>query len=97
MCSEENIYFFQDDFIEFKYENFDIYNETSLILINCKTFTKDLMNKIALKYSKMKKDTYMITSFQNMEDFDSNWKNVEILRKVMSWGPATIYINIKID
>lgn len=96
LCKEENIQFFHNDFIKFEYENLDIFNETSLILINCKTFTKELMNNIAQKYSKMSKDTYMITSFQNMEEFDSSWKNLEVLRKVMSWGPATMYINIKI-
>ena len=95
ICKKENIFFINDDFIKHEYEGFDLNKDTSLIFINCKTFTKNLMEEIAKKYTNISEGAYLITSFQNMEDYDYKWKTVDVLRKVMSWGPATIYINYK--
>lgn len=97
LCKKNNIYFINDDFTGLDIDELNINNNTSLIFINCKTFTKSLMMNIAEKYSQVTKGSYLITSFQNMEEFDPKWKNIEKLRKVMSWGPATLYINYKIE
>jgi len=55
------------------------------------------MMDIAKKYTNVNKGAYLITSFQNMEEYDNKWKNIEVLRRVMSWGPASIYINFKYE
>lgn len=95
LCKKDQIFFIANDFIKYEYQEHDVFNNTSLIFINCKTFTKNLMQEIARKYSNINKGAYLITSFQNMEEYDPKWKNIEVLRRVMSWGPASLYINYK--
>lgn len=97
LCKKDKIFFINNDFIQYEYSEHDVFNNTSLIFINCKTFTKSLMQEIAKKYTYVNQGAYLITSFQNMEEYDIKWKNIEVLRKVMSWGPASIYFNYKIE
>jgi len=86
-----NIEFTMGNILECEYE----YHNTSFILANCKTFSKDLMQKIAGKLKQMPKGVILITTTQTLEDFDSDWQVVEKLRKLMSWGCANLYIQIK--
>ena len=92
--SLEDISFFNKDFLEF---NFDEYqDQTSMILANCKTFPKHLMTEISKKIKDFRKGTILLTTTQTMYDFDNNWEIIDIVRKNMSWGTASIYIQIKI-
>ena len=86
-----NIEFISGNILEYDYD----YHNTSLILANCKTFSKDLMQKIAEKLKQMPKGVILITTTQTLEDFDPDWEVVEKLRKLMSWGCANLYIQIK--
>ena len=86
-----NIEFIMGNILEYEYD----YNNTSFILANCKTFSKDLMQKIAQKLKPMPRGVILITTTQTLEDYDSSWEVVEKLRKLMSWGCANLYIQIK--
>ena len=90
---------FRFDKLEYVHGNileYDFYfSDASLILANCKTFSKDLMSKIAERLKPMPKGVILITTTQTIEDYDDNWIVVEKLRKLMSWGCANLYIHIK--
>jgi hypothetical protein len=70
------------------------YEQSSLLFINCKTFSKDLMKKIANKLEPMPEGVILITSFQILPD-ENRWKVVSKLRRLMSWGCVDLYIQIK--
>ena len=89
----QDITFINQDILQF---NFEEYNDrVSLILANCKTFPKQLMTDISKKIKDFRKGTLLITSSQTMNDFDTNWEIIDVLRKNMSWGSCIIYIHIK--
>lgn len=87
----ENIEYIHGNILEYDYD----FINTSLILANCKTFSKDLMQRIAEKLKQTPKGVILITTTQTIEDYDTSWEVVEKLRKLMSWGCANIYIHIK--
>jgi hypothetical protein len=86
-----NFDFIYGNILEYEYD----YKNTSMILANCKTFSKDLMMKIAEKLKLMPSGVILITTTQTLEDYDSDWEVIEKLRKLMSWGCANLYIQIK--
>lgn len=88
-----NIRLLQGDILEY---NLDFEN-TSLIFMNCKTFSKDLMKMIANKLKLMPIGVVCITSHQLMTDFDPSWKCLAKLRRLMSWGCANLFIHMKSD
>jgi len=87
----ETFDFIYGNILEHEYD----YENTSMILANCKTFSKGLMMKIAEKLKPMPSGVILITTTQTLEDFDSDWQVFEKLRKLMSWGCANLYLHIK--
>ena len=87
----KDIQLLQGDILEYEID----YNNTSVVFINCKTFSKDLMQKIAIKLNKMPSGVICITSSQIMSEFDDNWILVDKMRRLMSWGCANLYIHVK--
>lgn len=89
-CTEN--YFFQQDILDF---NFD-YEKTSLIFMNCKTFSKDLLGRIMNKLTLMQSGVIIITtSVLNLFDFDPSWILIDKVRRLMSWGCANLNIYLK--
>jgi hypothetical protein len=86
-----NIQLLQGDILEYSLE----FENTSLIFMNCKTFSKDLMSQIANKLKQMPKGVICITSHQLMSEFDPSWQCLAKLRRLMSWGCANLFIHIK--
>jgi hypothetical protein len=88
LCTQ--IRYFLDDITTHEYD----YERSSLVFINCKTFSLDLMKKISKKLEPMPEGVILITSFQILPD-ENNWEVVSKLRRLMSWGCANLYIQIK--
>ncbi len=88
----DKVMFKHGDITEYNYD----YNDTSMIFINCKTFSKDLMESIANKLKSMPEGVILITTSQTFNYFDNNWEIIDDLRRLMSWGIANIYIHKKI-
>lgn len=91
--NSNNISFFNKDFLEVNFDNYA--NNASFILANCKTFPKLLMKQISERLTNFRKGCILITTTQTMNDYDESWKIIDILKKNMSWGTATIYIHVK--
>jgi hypothetical protein len=72
------------------------FENTSVVFMNCKTFSKDLMTQIANRLKLIPKGVICITSSQLMTEFDPSWMLLKKLRRLMSWGCANLYIHIKI-
>jgi hypothetical protein len=79
------------DVLEYEYD----FKNTSLIFANCKTFDKELMMNISSKLKDIPDGVILITTVQAMSEFDGSWIIIDKLRRVMSWGSATIYIQVK--
>jgi hypothetical protein len=90
LCKDIN--FILGDILEYQYD----YENTSLLFANCKTFDKSLMNSIAAKLKQMPKDVIFITTTQTINDYDEDWEIIDRIKRLMSWGSATIYIHKKI-
>lgn len=86
------IEFYKGDIILFKYD----FRNTSMFFSNCKTFNKELMTNMAIQLNAAEPGTFMITSFQTINQFDESWAIIGKFKKLMSWGSCTIYVHIKV-
>ena len=87
----KKIIFVSENFIKYEFD----YINSSIIFLNCKTFSLDLMNEIAKKLEPMPSGVVLITSFQIIPD-EKNWEVFAKLRRLMSWGCANLYLHKRI-
>jgi hypothetical protein len=87
----KDITFTLGDILEHNYD----YSGTSLLFANCKTFDKQLLKSIASKLSPMPSGVIFITTTQSISDYDDSWEIIDKVKRLMSWGSATIYIHKK--
>jgi len=82
----------QDNILNF---NYDI-DKISMIYTGWKCFTKDLKQKIAVKFKSCPEGTLLITLSHSISEFDSSWKVIAEIRRAMSWGSAVLIIHVKV-
>jgi hypothetical protein len=81
------------------------WSDADFVLANSTCFDMNLMNKIAERASLMKIGTFMVTLTKKLPTSDPlytreeerrDWECVLSIKKLMSWGHATVHIHRKI-
>jgi len=83
-----NVEFVNEDILKLDW------TDGSFIFANSTCFEGDLMFGIAKAAARLAKDTIFVTFTKRLPD-NVNWKILEVFKRSMSWGDATIFIQIK--
>ena len=81
----------QGDFLSDEYE----WEEADLIFANSTCFTEDLMMKLSVKSQTCKPGTRFITFTASLDS--PYWKVIYKQQLAMSWGPATVFVHLRLS
>jgi len=71
------------------------WSDGDLVLANSTCFSQKLMEDIAVRSKYLKVGSILITLTKSLPD-TINWTLMKSIRKLMSWGPATVHIHRKL-